>query len=162
LQEVREPNLQEGNYEINPVVSEFVGSSTDVCTRLHMIRAETCLVGEVGVQCHITPQIHHVDQKLLPRRLASNVPTINNDFKHRNSMYLKEIQNQNIEYQTQNCHNKRSLLSAILKRFKAVDFLLLKKTRSFIDCNVVYDSALFRLCFPDLKHSRFFVSQTAM
>jgi hypothetical protein len=49
----------------------------DVRARFHVVGGEACLVREIRVQRHVAPEIHHVNQKLLPRSLRKRSKSLN-------------------------------------------------------------------------------------
>lgn len=66
-QEISEVFLQQWHLKITLVMLQGIVLGRDMSPRLHMIRRKARLLGKIRVQANVPSQIHHVNQKLLPR-----------------------------------------------------------------------------------------------
>ncbi|EYU36173.1 hypothetical protein MIMGU_mgv1a011636mg [Erythranthe guttata] len=68
-QEIPKIPLQQRHLKIGLIVLHNIILRANVRTRLHMIGREASLLRKIRVQANVPPQIHHINQKLLPRSL---------------------------------------------------------------------------------------------
>ena len=61
--------LEERNFEVSNIVPDDVVCSCNMSAGLHVVGTETGLIWEVRVQCNMSPQVHQINQKFLPRCL---------------------------------------------------------------------------------------------
>lgn len=61
--------LEERNFEVGNIVPDDIVCGCNMSAGLHVVGAEAGLIGEVRVQCNMSPQVHQINQKLLPRCL---------------------------------------------------------------------------------------------